>query len=324
MKISKMKKTSALIAAASALLFSCSSISTATKVTARILNESGVISESTVDAIDNSVDTLEAAKTSFSLEEEYYIGRGVAASILSKYNLYKNEEATEYASSIMYALIENCDAAEMFNGYHLAILDTEEINAFATSGGHILVTRGLMKITENEDQLACVIAHELAHIQKNHSIKSISSDRKKNAWKSLGTAALLTTADIVETSKDGIKNNRKNSDNIAELQKVFSGIVGESIDNLINNGYSQKFEYEADAEAVNIVNRTGYNVSAMGEMLTHLESKTSSGSTGFGKTHPKPSERKKKLADKYYKTSSSDDSNIHARAERFAKAKKSF
>lgn len=308
----------------SALFISCETMSIITKGTARVLNVAGVLSDSSVEALDRSVDKIETAQTSFTLEEEYYIGRGVASSVLSYYKLYDNSIATKYVNNIAQVMIINSNANEMYNGYHVAILDTDEINAFATSGGHILVTRGLLKITSNEDQLAAVLAHELAHIQKNHSIRSISEDRKNEAWKALGTAAMLTTVDAVESGqkRSNKDDSKKMSDNLAKLSDNFSSLVGESIDTLINNGYSQKFEFEADALALQIMYDSGYNVYAMRDMLDSLEKNTDKASSGFGKTHPSPKDRKKKLKNHYgiYDT----EIDMSVRQERFDSVQRNF
>lgn len=323
MKIN-LTKSIIILSAASALFIysSCESLGDVTKVSAKVFSTAGVISDSTANAIGNTVDAIDTAKTSFSLEEEYYIGRGVAASILQKYSIYKNKDASTYVSNIMETLILNSASREMFNGYHLAILDTDEINAFATSGGHILVTRGLLKRVESEEQIAAVISHELAHIQKNHSIESISNDRKKNAWKALGAAAVLTTADIVQNSND--KNSKtKVSDNLAQLGELYSSIVGDSVDTLINKGYSKKFEYEADEEALSIMSSSGYDVNAMEEMLTMLEKNAPDKKSGFAKTHPSSKDRKAKLKGKYKKFSDKK-TDSESRIKRFEKIKASF
>lgn len=312
--------TLSLLTVSAFLLASCETMASVTKVSAKVLGEAGVLSGSTVEAIDKSMDDVENSKISFTLEEEYYIGRSVAASILSKYKVYGNKNATAYVSNIMNTLVIASNANEMFNGYHIAILNTDEINAFATSGGHILVTRGLMKCTENEDQLAAVIAHELAHISKNHAIQSISSSRKKDAWKSLGLAAAMTTADAVQNSK-GNDSNIKTSDQLAEVTKSFSDIIGDSIDTLINSGYSKKFEFEADAYAITILNAAGYKAREMDAMLSQLEKNTPTGSTGFGKTHPSPKERKTNLNKKYGIYA---DVDLTPRLTRYNMAKKSF
>ena len=70
-------------------------------------------------------------------ENEYYIGRAVAATILSNYKVYSASTTEAYLNKICAAIVINSDKPELYNGYHVKILDSGEVNAFATSGGHI-------------------------------------------------------------------------------------------------------------------------------------------------------------------------------------------
>jgi predicted Zn-dependent protease len=54
------------------------------------------------------------------------------------------------------------------------ILDTREVNALTTSGGHIFVTRGFIALADSEDTLAAILAHEIAHIQLEHGVELIN------------------------------------------------------------------------------------------------------------------------------------------------------
>lgn len=51
--------------------------------------------------------------------------------------------------------------------------DVEEVNAYATFGGHVVINRGLIEKLPNENALAMVIAHEIAHIKHRHPIRSL-------------------------------------------------------------------------------------------------------------------------------------------------------
>ena len=90
-------------------------------------------------------------------EQEYYIGRAVAGTILEKYNVYNSAKMQKYLNEICSAIVINSDKPVLYKGYYVAILDTDEVNAFATSGGHILVSRGLLQCAKSEDALAAVL-----------------------------------------------------------------------------------------------------------------------------------------------------------------------
>jgi len=234
-----------------------------------------VIDRGTANMISLSARAFNYAAESVDEEQEYYIGRAVAANILSTYKLWNgNPELTEYLNHICAAIVLNSPQPSLYNGYHVAILDSSEINAFATSGGHILVTRGLINIARTEDSLAAVIAHEIAHIQLKHGVKAIKSDRV--------TEALLLTATAGIGNFFGI--------DVDELNDVFNETVGEIIQTMVNSGYSKEQEYEADVAAMYLLAYAGYHPDSILDMLKGLNEVRVS-SSGFGKTHPAPRQR---------------------------------
>jgi predicted Zn-dependent protease len=208
-------------------------------------------------------------------ENEYYIGRAVAANIITQYKLYNGNPAlTAYLNKICNAIIINSSKPDIWNGYHVAILDTQEINAFATSGGHIFLTRGLIACASSEDALASVIAHELAHIQLQHSLLAIKSSRYREAAISGVLAGLSARA----------------GENVGELANILSESVGEIVNTMISSGYAREQEFEADTLALALLASAGYEPSSILQMLHSLEQKQS-GASGFGKTHPSPKDR---------------------------------
>jgi len=257
------------------LLYSCQGLMAATEVGAQIASEAGVIDQNTADAIIISSRAIGSAAEEITPEQEYYLGRAVAANILSTYRIWNGNPAlTAYLNHICNAIVINSSQPDVYNGYHVAILDSNEINAFATSGGHIFVTRGLIAAAKSEDALAAVIAHEVAHIQLQHSIKAIRTSRI--------TQALIVTGAAAVGAVRGMDVN--------ELTSVFNESVGEIFQTMVNNGYSQAQEFDADNTAMKLLASAGYNPSALIDMLKEL-SAVQTGSVGFGKTHPTPAQR---------------------------------
>jgi len=253
-------------------LLSCKSLTAVADAGADVV---GMVDENTANAISTSVRAIGTAVEEINPEQEYYIGRTVAANILNSYKLYTgNQKLTAYLNNICAAITINSPRPDVFNGYHVALLDSDEINAFATSGGHIFVTRGLVSAAKSEDALAGVIAHEIAHIQLKHSIKVIKNSR-------IAQALLVTGASAVgaATRMD-----------VKELTDVMNESVGEIVQTLINSGYSQVQEFEADNTALSLMAKAGYNPSGLIEMLKSLSVVQTAG-VGFGKTHPSPAMR---------------------------------
>ena len=192
-----------------------------------------------------------------SLIEEYVLGRDVAATILSGYRLYAaNPALTAYLNKICNALVINSPRPAAFNGYHVAILDSDEINAFASPGGHIFLTRGIIAAAGSEDALAAVIAHELAHIQLRHGLRAIRANRDIEEW-------------------------------ISRFYFSGAGIIAERM----NNGFSHAQEFDADIAALSLLAVTGYNTQGLIDMLLELEKIQGAVRGGFNSTHPSPSSR---------------------------------
>ncbi|MCL2808921.1 MAG: M48 family metalloprotease [Treponema sp.] len=259
------------------VFFSCGTVTKVLDFGAQVAGAAGVIDQNTADAISNSARAIGTAAEEITPEQEYFIGRAVAANILSNpnYRIWNGNPAlTIYLNNICAAITINSARPDVYNGYKVAILDSNEINAFATSGGHILITRGLINTARSEDALASVIAHEVAHIQLQHGIKAIKSSRI--------TQAILVTGTSAAGAATGMDVN--------ELTNVFNESVGEIVQTLIQNGYSREQELEADTMAMKLMADAGYNPSALIEMLRVLNTAQTSGS-GFGRTHPTPAQR---------------------------------
>jgi predicted Zn-dependent protease len=255
-----------------ALTLSCQHIASV----ARFAGATGVIDQNTANAISQSSQAISKAAEEITPEQEYYIGRAVAANILSRYRIWEGKpQLSAYVNRICNAIVINSPRPDIYNGYHVMLLDSNEINAFATSGGHIFITRGLVNSAKSEDALAGVIAHEIAHIQLQHSIKAIRTSRI--------TQALMVTGVSAAGAASGY--------NVNELTDVFNESVGEIVSTMVNNGYSQNQEYEADNTALSLLAATGYNPSGLLDMLKELNKIKTGSSSGFGKTHPTPANR---------------------------------
>lgn len=235
-------------------------------------------------------------------ENEYYIGRAVAATILSNYKVYSAPATEAYLNKICNVIVINSEKPELYNGYHVKILDSSEVNAFATSGGHIFITRGLLACTNSEDALAGVIAHEIAHIQLQHSLKAIKTSR----WTAAGISA--TSAAVSVAKKD------------AELASTMNDMVSDVVTELVNNGYSKSQEFDADSLALKLMAGAGYNPESMLDMLSQLKTAQGVKSNGMYKTHPSPDQRISNVNAALKKIAAPQDTRAY-RTTRFAKNK---
>ena len=177
----------------------------------------------------------------------------------------------------------------------------------------------MLKSANSEDELAAIIAHEISHIQLEHSIKAI---KKNTRTQNAGKFATMTYAYL-----KSLQGNKSEQD--INLIKQ-SGVLITSISTeLINTGYSKNSEYNADKMAIYLLEKTGYNPNSMITMLENLKkNKSKNYLLAFGKTHPRPNQRIKKankVIKKMYKnTTQENEYNEDSRTYRFENIKLYF
>ncbi|MFZ5776168.1 MAG: M48 family metalloprotease [Thermodesulfobacteriota bacterium] len=228
-----------------------------------------------IRAVTKTVRAVDKAFTDITPEQEYYIGRAVAATLLGRYRAHPDPQANLYLNTIGQTLARFSDLPETFGGYHFQILDDDSINAFAAPGGLILVSRGLLRCCPDEDAVAAVLAHEIGHIQQRHGLQAIRQSRYTD---------LFTTV-----AAEGAKQFAGRE--VAQLTTIFEGSIHDITATLVNSGYSRAAESEADAAAVRILTQAGYDPGALVSMLTQMKQRLRPEGLDFAKTHPDPADR---------------------------------
>lgn len=84
--------------------------------------------------------------------------------------LVTDRETIDFVACVAQAVVEVLEPPYNDIEWELAIFESESVNAFAMPGGKIGVLSGILKVTENEHQLATVIGHEIAHVTAEHSV----------------------------------------------------------------------------------------------------------------------------------------------------------
>jgi predicted Zn-dependent protease len=239
----------------------------------------------------NLTETAIKANADFTEEEKYYLGRSVGAHLLVKRKLMAQEDAQRYVSYVGQVLALASDRPDTFKGYHFVVLeDPNRVNAYAVPGGFIFVTTGLVNKAENEDELAGVLAHEVAHIVLEHPTESIKQGYADELKK-----------DLLSVAADKISEKQK--DQLAK--KLVTGLnvlSGQLIDNAAK-GYSREKEDDADGLAVRIMVNAGYSPRALAAVLRKLQAI----GTGESGTHGNPKKRATHVAEVIKKTPHADD-----------------
>ncbi len=252
---------------------------------------------------------LARAATPISEEEEYYLGRSVAATILGRYQPVKRPALQGYVQKVGLTVASFSNRPEIYGGYHFTVIDTPEINAVSAPGGFVFLSSGFLKIIPNEDAMAAVFAHEIGHIALGHGVKAISNSN-------LTQALTLIGQEVANDQLSGVGS---------EIAGVFGDSVRDVTNTLLENGYSRSQEYDADRYAAELLKQVGYDQGAIITMLSAIEQhgKSSDPSGGWFNTHPKAKNRISELDDIVTPSASSTQSSgSKVRLARFKSATK--
>lgn len=237
-----------------------------------------VSSNVNIAKVAKGVNQVRKGFSEISESEEYFIGRAVAAQVLTRYKPLNDPGLNAYAQKVAQAVALASDRPSTFKGYHVQLLDSDEVNAFAAPGGFLFVTRGLLKLVKSEDELAAVLAHEVAHVSKKHGLKTIQTSRLTSAFTILGSEAAKSYT----------------SEQVSQLTTAFEGAVDDVVNKLVVNGYSRDKEYEADKEGAAYARAANYDPGALKTFLARLEA-AQGGGGGMFKTHPSAAKRRSEL-----------------------------
>ncbi|GAD79268.1 M48 family metalloprotease [Vibrio ezurae] len=191
--------------------------------------------------------TLGVSACSVSTDYDKQIGAENAALVEAQIGIYDKHKMEAYVQQVGARLVSHIDNPEF--EFHFKIIDDATPNAFALPGGYIFVSRGLLSLVNNEDELACVMAHEIIHVTERHSVKQMRSG---------------ILPGIVE-----IPGN------------IVGGVINEDLGNLINApisagnhllmaGYSRSHESDADRLGIDLAAKAGYEPLAMNSILQRL------------------------------------------------------
>lgn len=211
----------------------------------------------------------EAERTGSDISAEVAFGREVASKILGRYGIYENEAASRYVNLVGQSLARNAGSPE--TEFRFAILDTDEVNAYAAPGGYVFITKGALKITETESELAMVLAHEISHVTGRHIVKELNIRAGDDS--ALGGAARLIGG-ATDTAR-----------------LTFAQAVDKAVDMLFSEGYKRADESEADGNAVVLGALSEYSPGDFVLFLMKADKIEGGKTQVLDKTHPPVSER---------------------------------
>ena len=212
------------------------------------------------------------ASSSISLSPimEDKIGRSVINQLQSSHGIIDDLEINQYISNLGYSLVEQTE--DTLQPFHFFLLNSAQINAFATPGGVVAVYSGLFMNTDSESELASVLGHEIAHVTQHHIARAFEQASQMNLPMTLGLiAAILVGA--TGAPEAGMA--------------AATGIQAMSAQSQIN--FTRANEKEADRVGIQYLYKANYNPYGMPEFFKKLHQKnryTGKNYPEFLRTHP--------------------------------------
>ena len=224
-------------------------------------------------------DLGDVSSASLSEQQERTIGNRIMREVRIDPVYVDDPQVADYVASLGARLLAAADGPRRDIEY-FAIQD-DTINAFALIGGHIGVHTGLILLTQNESELAGVMAHETAHVLQKHQARMIASQGRAQ-WTSLAALALAILA-----SRGGGNQGAQ----VTEAAVASAGAF--TMQNQID--YTREHEREADRVGRTLLEKAGFDPSAMASfferMLRANRLDELKGAPAYLRTHPLTTER---------------------------------
>lgn len=199
----------------------------------------------------------------WSQSDEEKVGRSAAAQVLGAAPLIASDASLNYVNTLGGALSAYSGAVYK---WHFGVIKSDAINAFAMPGGYILLSAGLLKNLESEDELAFVVAHEIAHVSRRHHYQVVQRQR------------------LADQAAKNIEAATQDSDT-AKLAQASGQIYARGLD--------KSAEFESDRLGVEIMTKAGYDPAAAINVLEKLQRFKGDDPRAelLFSTHPSPAER---------------------------------
>jgi predicted Zn-dependent protease len=259
-------------------IFAAGSLLAALVVLAFVPFNMGGCNAGSVDVTSIVQGTQQLGKSvAMSEKDEPALGQSVAVQATNRYPLYHDQALTRYVTLV--GRVVGASSARPDIVYYFGILDTDKVNAFSGPHGYVFITRGALMRMHDESELAAVLGHEIGHICKQHGLAAVKS-------------ATFTQGALKVASG-------------ASKEAAAFGNASDALSNIVLNvGFSEPQEDEADAQGVKYAIAAGYNPDGYLHFLQRLLKEQGAGGKPFD-THPGLGDRVKRVAIQIAKASAS-------------------
>ena len=204
------------------------------------------------------------------------MGADAFAQIKQEEKISTNRELNAYAQCVGNAIIEVLPAQYANINWEIVVFESDTINAFALPGGHIGFYTGMMKLAENEHQLAAVMGHEIGHVMANHSSERLSTN--------ILISGLLLGADIAFSERP------------PQQRAMLMAGLGVTTQLAVALPYSRTHESEADEIGLDLMARAGFKPEEAPKLWENMAAMGSGSTPELLSTHPSPTSRIRALS----------------------------
>ena len=183
-------------------------------------------------------------------QTEQRLGRAFTSSLHAGYDINQNPIINHYIRQLGHNIASYSNNHRDFSFY---VINEDSINAFAGPNGVIGIHTGLIKATQNEDELAAVIAHEISHVTQNHLSRRYEYASTFGNINSIATVLAAILVGIYDTN--------------AAMATLMGG-MGYNLQRQLHN--SRMHETEADTVGIELLYQAGFDPHAMGGFFKRL------------------------------------------------------
>jgi predicted Zn-dependent protease len=201
-------------------------------------------------------------------DEERKIGEQVSLKIRQRFGGVQDANVHKYVSLVGTVLAQQTARPNL--AWTFIVLDTDGVNAFASPGGLVHITRGALGLIKNEAELAGVLGHEITHVAHKHTVNAI----RKNKAVSLGA-----------------------NETLSDRGPMLDKIANRAYSMVLENAFDRADELDADKEALALMQKAGYAPAALADFLMRLDdrNKDQAERNGLFASHPETKERIDKI-----------------------------
>ncbi|WP_058913273.1 beta-barrel assembly-enhancing protease [Entomohabitans teleogrylli] len=225
------------------------------------------------DSADQLPDIGTSAGSTLSIGQEMQMGDFYVRQLRGSAPLINDPLLVQYINSLGMRLVSN--AWSVKTPFHFFLINNDEINAFAFFGGNVVLHSALFRYTDNESQLASVVAHEISHVTQRHLARAMEDQQRSAPLTWVGALGSILLA--MASPQAGMA--------------ALTGTLAGTRQGMIS--FTQQNEQEADRIGIQVLQRAGFDPQAMPTFLEKLldQSRYSSRPPEILLTHPLPESR---------------------------------